>query len=344
MGEPQKLFSITSAMTVQQKITLCMAGLVIFVFLNARAWATEIPAADYLSRIQNYIALLEQRVGKLQSEEISWFSERFPPDLVVRDVAGEGYLVDREGFLHWIKQAENKPEGRDGLIAYQKTLLNQISWEADGRFQQEGSWQESRTILDQIYKGKEFSKLVEKRTPPWREHLREFFESLGKWLEEHFKFFGGVRGKWIFFAAYLFLFVLAAVLIIWLMRLLGPVGWRWRQPRGASPVLVLSSSEKGWREWRDQADRMSKQGAFREAIRFLFISVLLEGQQKGWWLYEPEATNREHLARVENTSLRSESLQRLIETYELAWYGLRQPGRQEFQECKHLAQSMESLA
>jgi hypothetical protein len=138
--------------------------------------------------------------------------------------------------------------------------------------------------------------------------------------------------------------VLATILIIWIIRLFGPVGWRWRQPRVALPTSIQTSSEKGWREWRDEADKKAQKGAFREAIRFLFISVLLEGHQKGWWLYEPEATNKEHLARFEGDSDRREPLQRLIESYELAWYGLRQPGRQEFQDCEHWAKSMEALA
>ena len=331
-------------MTAQKHLTLWILSLGLFLFLSSRGWATEIPAAEYLSKIQDYVALLEQSEGKLQSEEIHEFNQRFPPDLVVRDLEGEGYLIDRDDFLRWIQKAEDSPEGRDELVAYLKTLLNQISWEANGRLREEGSWEQCRTLLDRIYEGKEFSKLVKQRTPAWQKYLRELFAALRTWLDEHLKFMGGIKGRWIFFTTYLTLLVLATILIIRIIRLLGPVGWRWRRPRAAVPTSNQSSSEKGWREWRDQADKKAQQGAFREAIRFLFISVLVEGQQKGWWLYEPEATNREHLARVETASERREPLQRLIESYELAWYGLRQPGRQEFQECKHLAQRMEALA
>jgi len=331
-------------MTAQKQLTSWISSLALFLILSASGWATEIPAADYRSRIQDYVALLEQREGELQSEENNWFNERFPPDLVVQDVTGEGYLIDREVFLRWIQDAEDSPEGRDGLVAYQKALLSQISWEAKGTFQDKGGWEECRTLLDQIYSGKEFGKLAKKRTPAWQKYLREFFAALGKWLEEHMKFLGGIHGEWIFFATYATLLVLATILIIWIMRLFGPVGWRWRPQRATLTTSIQPSFEKGWREWRDEADKKAQQGAFREAIRFLFISVLVEGQQKGWWLYEPEATNREHLARVETTSDRRELLQRLIESYELAWYGLRQPGRQEFQDCEHWAQRMEASA
>jgi hypothetical protein len=331
-------------MTAKKYHTFLISILALFFFLSPKVRATEIPAADYRSRIQDYVARLKQREGKLQPEESDWFKERFPPDLVVQDAGGEGYLIDREDFLRWIKEAEDSPEGRDSLIAYQKNLLNQISWEREGRFAETGKWEECRDLLDHIYGGKEFSGLVKQRTPPWQKYIKDFFTAVGEWLEEHLKFLGGIGGEWIFFATYLTLLVLATILIIWIMRLLGPVGWRWRQPGGTLSTSIPSPSEKHWREWRDEAEKKAHQGAFREAIRFLFISVLVEGQQKGWWLYEPEATNREHLVQVETTSERREPLERLIESYELAWYGLRQPGRHEFQECEHWVQRMEALA
>ena len=331
-------------MTAKRNLTFWISSLALVFFLSAKVRATEIPTAEYRARIHDYVALLEQREGKLQSEESDWFNERFPPGLVIQDNGGEGYLVDREDFLHWIQEAETSPEGRDGLVAYQKTLLNQISWEAEGTYQEEANWEECRTLLDKIYNGKEFSKLAKKKTPAWQKYLREFYASLGKWLEKHLKFLGGVQGEWFFFVTYGILLVLTTIVIIWMIRLFGPVGWRWRQQKIDLPTSIKSAFEKGWREWRDEADQKAKQGAFRDAIRFLFISVLVEGHQKGWWLYEPEATNREHLARVEGNREKREALQRLIESYELAWYGLRQPGRQEFQDCENLAKSMEALA
>ena len=340
----ERLFLPRRPMTAQKQLTFWLSSLAVFLLLCASGWATEIPAADYRCRIKDYVARLEQREGKLQPDERDWFKENFPPDLVVKDAGGEGYLIDRKDFLRWIQEAEDSTEGRDRLIAYQKNLLDQISWEGEGSFEETGKWEECRGLLDQIYGGKEFRGLVKQRTPPWQKYIKDFFTAVDRWLEEHLKFLGGIGGEWIFFATYLTLLVLATILIIWIMRLLGPVGWRWRQPGVTFPGSIPSPSEKHWREWRDEAEKKAQQGAFREAIRFLFISVLVEGQQKGWWLYEPEATNREHLARVETTSDRREPLERLIKSYELAWYGLRQPGRQEFQECEHWVERMEALA
>jgi hypothetical protein len=44
---------------------------------------------------------------------------------------------------------------------------------------------------------------------------------------------------------------------------------------------------------------------------------------------------------VEGQSERREALQRLIDRYELAWYGLRQPGMEEFQDCERWVQRLE---
>ena len=96
----------------------------------------------------------------------------------------------------------------------------------------------------------------------------------------------------------------------------------------------LKPRERDWTLWRDEARKKALEGAFRDAIRSLFVSVLMEGHQRGWWMYEPEATNREHLAHVEGPKERREALQRLIDLYEKAWYGLGQPGREEFQESE----------
>ena len=77
-------------MTAQKQLTLWILSLALVLFLSSKSRATEIPAAEYRSKLQDFIALLEQREGKLQSEERHEFNQGFPPDLVVQDLAGEG--------------------------------------------------------------------------------------------------------------------------------------------------------------------------------------------------------------------------------------------------------------
>ena len=101
---------------------------------------------------------------------------------------------------------------------------------------------------------------------------------------------------------------------------------------------------RDWEHWRDDARRQASQGAFRDAIRSLFVSALMEGHQKGWWIYEPEATNREHLARVKGPEQRQEALKRFMDLYERAWYGLGRPGEAEFQQSETYLQRIAGMA
>jgi hypothetical protein len=102
----------------------------------------------------------------------------------------------------------------------------------------------------------------------------------------------------------------------------------------------INDPEKDWLTWRGQALSKAQRGAFREAIRSLFVSVLMEGHHRGWWIYEPETTNREHLARVEGPAERRQALRKLTELYERSWYGLGHPGREEFRKCQEWLEQM----
>jgi len=320
-----------------------LIALVMLLSASPTAWATQIPLREYHLRIQESIERAEKIEGKIQPEESSRFQEMFPADLVVRDFKGDLYPVDIRDFLRWLEKGEESEQGRDRFISYQTALFQQISWETSGFFQTKGSWRECRTLLENVYSGKEFRNLIKKETPAWKKHLQRFLEGLGKWFEDHLQFFGGIQGKWIYYLTYGVVLTLGTILIFWIIRSFGPVAWRWKRPESISPPEMESLPEKGWWVWRQEANKKAKQGAFREAIRFLFISVLVEGHQKGWWTYEPEATNREHLARVEGHSQRHDVLQKLTERYELAWYGLRQPQRADFLDCEKWTQRMEAL-
>ena len=99
-------------------------------------------------------------------------------------------------------------------------------------------------------------------------------------------------------------------------------------------TCLKTDPETDWVTWREQARSKAREGAFREAIRSLFLSALMEGRHRGWWNYNPEMTNREHLARMGDPVARREALLKLTELYERSWYGLGHPGREEFHRCE----------
>lgn len=329
-----------------KKIVIAVTwSLVLLCFLLAggsKVWAESISVAEYRLRIQESLAHLEEGEGEIGPEEISWFNENFPPDLVVEDPGGERFLVDRKDLLRWAKNAKDSPQGRERLAAYHQALLQEISWWTEETFSEASRRDEYRALLDEVYRGKEFKYLRKREDPAWRQYIARLIEDFGRWLQDHLGFLDSRRAGWIVNVAYGIVLVLGAVMIIWIIRLFGPVGWRWKYARASTIAPVAKTSpERNWQSWREEAKKKAQEGAFREAIRSLFISVLMEGHQKGWWLYEPEATNREHLSRVEGQSERREALQRLIDRYELAWYGLRQPGMEEFRDCERWVQRLE---
>ena len=132
-------------------------------------------------------------------------------------------------------------------------------------------------------------------------------------------------------------------MLIWIVRSSGPLGWRWKQ----SAVKKLSDgqesvSESDWGSWRLEAHRKAGEGAFREAIRAFFVSVLKEGAGRGWWMYQPATTNREHLAAVKGPEERRRALSDLIDLYEKTWYGLREPDQEAFSSCIEWFHRMEA--
>ncbi len=308
--------------------------------------AEPISVDGYRLRIQESLADLEEQRETIESPEISWLQERFPPDLMVRDMGGELFPVDRTDLLRWSQDAEDSSQGRDRLTAYLNALSQQLSWGNGEMYPERPGWNESRKLLDEIYRGKEFLHLSKKKKEDqaWKEYVQRLLQAVGKWLEDHFGIRGSIQARWLHYLVSGVVLTLGAVLIIWIIRLFGPVGWRWKRLGVSPPPSPQSSPEKHWRTWREEAYKKARQGAFREAIRSLFISVLMEGDLKGWWVYEPEATNREHLARVRDHAERHKALQKLMERYERAWYGLRHPGEKEFQDCERWVHRMGASA
>ena len=323
------------------------SGLVLILLLltvGTMGWADSISLSEYQSRIQETVERLKGNDGKLLPEEISWVRKKLPPNLMVNNLGEQPVPVDRKEIMRWTDEVENCPQARERLVAYLKATSRQIS-EEDQRIPNDvPNWQESRALLDEVYAAREFKHLVERKDPAWKKFVLRLLEAVGNWLKEHFGALDGFSFNWIGYLVWGIVLILGAILVAWIIALLGPVGWRWKRPRATPAKHRETPPEKDWRALRKQAYERASQGSFREAIRYIFLSVLLEGDQKGWWIYEPESTNIEHLSRVRNQVQRYEPLQKLIERYERAWYGLGKPGEKEFQDCEKLVHRMETAA
>jgi len=323
-----------------------LIGLIPLLF-PCMAWAISLTEPlslnDYRTRIQEVIKHLKSGEGDIRPDETSWLEGKFPPELKVRWKNGDIIPVDRKSLLPGNRKAHGSIQDRDRLITHFEALLGQISME-DGDPSFNGpDWEQGRTLLDEVYRDSRFRHLRKAQEPPWRALVERFFKALGTWLKEHLSTLGPISGKWIEYPVYGFILLLCGILVVLLIRSFRSVDWHRKQAEvDSAPSIMLP--ERDWTSWREDAHKKALEGSFREAIRSLFVSVLMEGHQLGWWIYKPEATNKEHLAHVEDQSERNPLLRKLVGHYEKAWYGLGKPGRQEYRDCEEWVRQMEALA
>ena len=327
-------------------------GLVLLVFFLAagqKTWGAPISLKDYLRRIETSIMQLQSRQGPLEQGEIAALQEQFPAGLNVRGAGGAVVPVDCKGLQAWFRKVRGSKNSRGLVISRLRWLSAQIAPPAQGTPWMGAQWDRSRKILDAIYDTKEFRHLQGKNPRSWTAILDRYLKAFSEWLREHLKNLGGIQGKWadyVVYGVYGAIFLGGCLVIALILRSFGPVGWRFghRRTPVTGPQKDPSMEWGDWEHWRDDARRQASQGAFRDAIRSLFVSALMEGHQKGWWIYEPEATNREHLARVKGPKQRQEALKRFMDLYERAWYGLGRPGEAEFQQSETYLQRIAGMA
>jgi hypothetical protein len=320
-----------------------------FVFLlllpfATNVWGNSLALEEYRSRVSDAVNLLQSREGDVQAEEMATLEEWFPPEFSVTNARGEVIQVDGNTTRHWINEARISPDGRKKLLEYLRALSEQLAWEKREFPMTTSEWTKSRASLDQVYRAREFRFLQETKPPAWRAYLKDLLMRVMEWLREHVGSMEGVRLRWIPYAVYGVLVFTGIILMAWILRSAGSLGWRWKQRKIKHASIAIRSPEAGWQTLRAEADRKAREGAFREAIRSFFVSVLMEGHGRGWWVYQREATNREHFARVEGSEQRRNALRQLIDLYEEAWYGLGKPKEESFRKCKEWLSEMEAAS
>jgi hypothetical protein len=318
-----------------------------FVFLlllpsATNVWGNSLTLEEYRSRVKDGVNLLQSREGDVQGEEMATLEEWFPPEFSVTNARGEVIQVDGNTARQWINEARISPDGRKKLLEYLRALSEQLAWEKKEFPMTTSEWSKSRASLDQVYRAREFRPLQETKPPAWRAYLKDLLMQLMEWLRKHVGSIEGIRLRYIQYALYGVLVFTGIILMAWVLRSSGFLGWRWKRRKIKHASVAIRSPEVGWQALRAEADRKAREGAFREAIRSFFVSVLMEGHGRGWWVYQREATNKEHFARVEGSEQRRNALRQLIDLYEEAWYGLGKPREESFRKCKEWLSQMEA--
>ncbi len=119
----------------------------------------------------------------------------------------------------------------------------------------------------------------------------------------------------------------ALVLSYWLQGFLGAFvaegEARRRQEAGEETPLTAAQA-------RQQAHALAQVGSYRQAVRQLYLSALLQLEERGVLRYDKGQTNREYLAQPGVAPVR-EHLQPVVETFDQVWYGVREPDRGTFE-------------
>ena len=286
---------------------------------------------EYRSSIQEALSRVEAGKDPLKSEESVFFNEHFPPHRDVNTKSGEPVQVDHGALLGLVKESREADQGREALLAHLKALRSQISFLDQPIPPSEERWSESRARLEKVFSVKEFQGLEEEKDSAWIHFLKELLRKVMDWLGRH-RGPIGASGDWLEYVFYGVILGGAVLLVFWIFRAFGPVGWRFRDLK-IKPGQERKASEMDWQALREESRLKGEKGEYREAIRLFFISVLMEGHERGWWVYRREATNREHLIGVEASFERREALGKMIQVYENAWYGHESLGKEAFLKC-----------
>lgn len=327
-------------MSCRVLLRVCCFFLPLLAFFCDCSWGSALSLEAYRSSIQEALTCVESEKGPLNSEGCAFLEDRFPPRFDVNTKSGEPVAVDNETLLRLVKESRETDQGREALLAHLKALRNQISFVDKSIPLTEDRWGESHTRLQKVFSAKEFQDLEEEKVPRWMVFLSELLKKVMEWMNSRRGAIQG-SGEWMEYVFYGLILGGVLLLVWWILRTLGPVGWRFRDLKIRSD-LERKASGMDWQSLREESRQKGEKGAYREAVRLFFISVLMEGHERGWWIYRREATNREHLMGVERNTGRREALGKMIQVYENVWYGHESPGKEALSQCMEWLQSMEA--
>lgn len=161
-------------------------------------------------------------------------------------------------------------------------------------------------------------------------------ESLAAWVERILSKVTGAPVKLLGGWGYLLLFV-SFIGVCFLLFFIGSRLARTFAPEQAGPEMA--EHELGRADettLREEAARYAEAGEFREAIRRLYLSLLLFMDKQKWISFRLSKTNREYLREVKNAGAAALEFAGTISLYERKWYGMEQCDQKDYQEFRSL--------
>jgi hypothetical protein len=175
---------------------------------------------------------------------------------------------------------------------------------------------DARERLQRLLDQPPFKRPDEPQTPAW---LREFFDWLGRVLEDAFRPLGRISPTGGRTAAWVIAIIGAVLLVgvlIYLLRGLRRGMVASAQAEDDDPAANLTAKTA-----LDQAGGLARGGDYRTAVRYMYISALLWLDERDILRYDRALTNREYLERVRDNPALSQRMTPIVETFDRVWYG-----------------------
>ncbi|MBI3950440.1 MAG: DUF4129 domain-containing protein [Acidobacteria bacterium] len=289
---------------------------------------------DYQSRLQTYLEPLLSASAQEREQALNRLAELIPPE---EDVSfGHQTIRVNNRWVHESLRTyaeETDPKRRQAIYAALvdrlAALLEQV------RQAEQPSNQDARRERQQLAAILSQREFQQQQTQTWmsrfrrwiRDLLGRLFNLLPEWQRGSSPF-SRLLEVLIWLLAFGVLFVLVRTLLGALRRE--------RRPTPSDQQLISGvpiGSYKSPGDLLKKAAQLAQRGDHRSAIRYLYISLLYELQDRGLLELDAATTNGEYLRRLRSAVTIYPAMVYLTRQFDHIWYGKASPSESEYREC-----------
>ena len=268
---------------------------------------------DYLLLVDNTYQLAVQAGGMIPAEQRDAFlkaAQDWQSFATVSLPDGSRVPVQNSAI---IAELQRNPPDPQRLQARLEELLRQYHAWPDGEASPDDLQKLARILAEPQYQWEEDS--GPSPLEVWlKQQIQRFVEWLLNALGERITYETLIIGRY----ALIGVGVLVVVLVLgYTLR-----GLR-RSIASEAELAVFSEAEEGLSASaaRQKAQQMSASGDYRMGVRYLYLSALLELEERGLLRYDRTKTNREYLRSVMQSPGLFASLNQVVEVFDRVWYG-----------------------
>jgi hypothetical protein len=167
---------------------------------------------------------------------------------------------------------------------------------------------------------------------------RRILEKIGNWLNRIIAKLqqAGFRSRWVGLTAEIGFGLLVCLALAWFLIRLE------RRGRLGTTAFALDSasgaaSARDWQLWLADAGKAADQGAWRDAIHFLYWASISRLESGGLWPADRARTPREYLALLAGQSPQRTELAALTRSFERTWYAGRPAAEADYHQAEQVA-------